>query len=572
MKTIPSLIPGSPAWLKSRSASKAPAMMGCDSKTSRSALLKMMATGIGKEFSDWQQKNLLEKGQISEIGARDIAEGILNDSLAPICCATDDDYLTAAPDGATFSGDVGFEAKLWNEELAAAVRAGEIPDEKRWQLDQQILVCGFEYVLFMVTDGTCEKCVHMEYRSTPERAAKLLAGWKQFDEDLANYQHVEAPPEVVAAPIADLPALMVEISGSVTASNLEQWRDVVTARIAGINTDLQTDQDFADADSMVKFLDDGEKRIELVKSQAQANAADIDRVFRALDEIKASMRSKRLELDKLVTKRKESIKIEIMQAGKDALNTHITSLNKRLAKVQMPPIAADFAAAIKGKRNLEAMRGAVADLVAAKKLDSNEIADRIDANLRTLAAEVEHQFLFADIATLAMKAPDDLALVIKSRIQDHVIAEEKRIAAEREKIRAEEEAKAAAKVKAEQEEAARQERLAQQARDDVERQRMATETAAQPVQSNLVQAPSGGQPQAPAALAAHTEPAHLPAPAEAIDSRLDETEGVAAHKGITGSARLMDRLDDLARQMTERQLSDLCVHAEHILSEGRKAA
>lgn len=517
MKTI-TLTPGSTEWVRSRSASKAPAMMGCDPKTSRSELLRMMATGLGKEFTDWQQKYLLDKGHVSEVGARDIAEDILCDGLSPICCATDDDYLTAAPDGATFDGRIGFEAKAWNEKTAAFVRDSVVPDYHAWQLDQQILVCGFEYVLFMVTDGTREKCVSMEYRSTPERAAKLLAAWCQFDADLAEYQPVEAAPVAVAAPTNELPALMVEISGSVTASNLEQWRDVVTARIAVINTDLQSDQDFADADSMVKFLDEGEKRIDLVKSQAQANAADIDRVFRALDEIKASMRAKRLELDKLVTKRKESIKIEIMQAGKDAMAAHIAGLNKRLGKVHMPAIAADFAAAIKGKRNLESMRGAVADLVAAKKIESSQIADRIDSNLKLIAAETEYHFLLSDLVTLTMKAPDDLTLIIRTRIADHKREEES------------------------------------------ERQRKASEAA------DMV-APTNTTPEA-----THTTAKQTTTDKAGTGNAQTVIQAASVHNGMTGSACLLDRLDDLARQMTEAELSGLCIHAAHILEQRKSAA
>ena len=513
MKTI-NLPAGSAKWIKSRSASKAAAMMGDDPKTSRTDLIRMMATGLGKEFTEWQQKNLLDKGNATEGGTRDIAEDVIGDGLSPACASTDDGYLTAAPDGITFDGRIGFEAKTWNEKLAAAVRAQELPKSHHWQLDQQILVFDLEYVLFCVSDGTRKNFVSMEYRSTPERAAKLLAGWKQLDEDVAAYTHVEAAPVATAAPINELPALMVEISGSVTASNLAQWKEIVTERIAGINTDLQTDQDFADADSMVKFLDDGEKRIDLVKSQAQANAADIDRVFRALDEIKASMRAKRLELDKLVTRRKESIKVEIMQAGKDALAAHIAGLNKRLAKVQMPPIAADFAAAIKGKRNLESMRGAVADLVAAKKIESDEIADRITINLQALhdgtrLPNADYSFLFSDYAQLILKAPDDLALVIKSRIQDHVVAEEKRLAEDREKIRAEEEARAAAKVKAEQE-----------ARDKIAAENLAAEKE---FSARIAT-------EAEANRAKRTEPAPLPAP-DLPMGRLDETAGGAAQPG-----------------------------------------
>lgn len=69
-----------------------------------------------------------------------------------------------------------------------------------------------------------------------------------------------------------------------------------------------------------------------------------------------------------------------------------------------------------------------------------------------------------------------------------------------------------------------------------------------------------------------TEPA-APAAPGASSPRLDETPKAAAptHSGMTGSARPLDRLDDLARQMTEQELSDLCIHAAHIL-ENRKAA
>lgn len=571
MKTIDSLIPGSPAWLKSRSASKAPAMRGVSKYQTRSELLQQMATGITKEVDAGTQARF-DAGHATEASASEIAEDLLCDGLSPVCGESDDGYLTASFDGLTFDGKIGFEHKLWNEGLAAAVRAKELPEEYKIQMDQQILVGGLDFVLFMCSDGTADKCVYMEYHSTPERAKKLLAAWRQFDADLANFEHVETAAVAVAAPIRELPALTVEIAGAVTASNLAQWKEVVAERIAGINTDLQTDQDFADADAMVKFLDDGEKRIDLVKSQAQANAADIDRVFRALDEIKASMRAKRLELDKLVTKRKESIKIEIMQAGKDALATHIAGLNKRLAKVQMPAIAADFAAAIKGKRNLESMRGAVADLVAAKKIESNEIADRITINLQALhdgtrLPNADYSFLFSDFAQLILKAPDDLALVIKSRISDHKTAEAKKLEAIKEAARVEAEANAAAKVKADQDAAEAQRLAGIAAAEKIEHDRRLIEPC--PVLSEK----SVADAKAIAFIDSigTTEPAAPAAPGPS-SARLDETPMAAAHTGITGSARLLDRLDDFARQMTEAELSELCIHAAHILSSRRAVA
>jgi hypothetical protein len=122
----------------------------------------------------------------------------------------------------------------------------------------------------------------------------------------------------------------------------------------------------------------------------------------------------------------------------------------------MPSITADWAGAIKGKKLYASMRSEVSDLVAAKKVESTAIAYRIEFNLKTLREEAtDYNALFPDTAQLVLKAPDDLMAAIKSRIAEHKEAEQKRLDAERDKIRAEEEVKAAAKVKAEQEESAR---------------------------------------------------------------------------------------------------------------------
>ncbi len=512
MKTI-TLAPGSTEWVRSRSASKAPAMMGCDQKTSRSELLRMMATGLGKEFTDWQQKNLLDKGHVSEIGARDIAEDILCDGLSPTCCATDDDYLTAAPDGATFAGNIGFEAKAWNEKTAAFVRDGVVPDYHAWQLDQQILVCGFEYVLFMVTDGTREKCVSMEYRSTPERAKKLLAAWRQFDADLANYQHVEAAPVVTAAPVKDLPAIIITSTGSLTVeTNFAAWGKSLREFIDKIPEKPSTDQEFADCKAAVAALKRAEEMLDAEEARVLSAIPDVDEMKRDKKLLWELSSTTRLALEKLVVQRDKDVKIEITQAGKDALAEHITGLNKRLATVQMPPIAADFAAAIKNKRSYDKMREAVADLVATKKIESSGIADKIDANLKLLDAAKEHAFLFHDRATLVMKDAETLALYIKSRITEHQAIEAKRLEAIKEAARIEAEKNAAAKVKAESDAKAKAEQ------DAAEAQRLAGIAAAEKIERDRLTEANQTRFEEPAAPTA-------PGPSSA---RLDETPMAAA--------------------------------------------
>jgi len=533
MKTIDSLIPGSPAWLQSRSASKAPAMMGVSKYQSRNELLRLMATGITKDVDAATQARF-DAGHASEAAAREIAEDILCDGLSPVCGSTDDDYLTASFDGLTFGGRIGFEHKLWNETLADAVRADELPEEYKWQLDQQILVGGLEYVLFMVSDGTREKCVSMEYYSNPDRAAKLMAGWKQLDADLAAYQHQEVIPAAVAAPQLQLPAVSIQVNGSISLiDNLSVFGEALTAYVAKINQKPETDQDFADLDATVKTLKTAEDALTAAENGALAQTASIDQMRRQVAQYKEIARVARLQAEKTVKAEKENRRNAIVLAASDAFAAHIAALNKRLGKPYMPQITPQFGASVKGLKTMTSIQNAVDTELARCKIEANEIADRIQMNLaslRELAAD--HAFLFADTPAIIQKANDDLVALIKSRIADHAAAEAKRLDAEREKIRAEEEARAAAKVKAEQEAATR-------------REVPAIEPAPQPARSNTVQAPTGGQPQAPAAVAAPVF-------------------------ATTGNARIRDEIDDILRDFSADEL-DAVLHFAQTVKAERKA-
>ena len=165
----------------------------------------------------------------------------------------------------------------------------------------------------------------------------------------------------------------------------------------------------------------------------------------------------------------------------------------------MPTIAADFAGAIKGKRTVDSLRDAVSTTLANAKIEASATADKIDANLKTLLELASgHAFLFADTAQIVLKAPDDLTMLVKSRIAEHKAAEEKKEAETRERIRAEEQAKAekAAREQVEREQreadAKRQleERLAtSQQREDARQAEIAGAVLA--VRANA--APQGGQ-------------------------------------------------------------------------------
>lgn len=433
---------GSEAWHALRAnyftASEAPAMMGASKQMKRTELLHAKKTGLDRDVSWWVQKNLFDKGHEAEALARPILEARIGEDLFPVV-GTEGDLL-ASLDGCTILGDVLFEHKMWNEQLAADVRAGNLDPHYYWQLEQQLLVSGAEKVIFVCSDGTEEKFVSMEYAPVPGRAATLVAGWKQFQADLLDFTPAEVVPEAVGKTPESLPALRIEVTGMVTASNLEQFKAHSLAVFGSINTQLETDQHFADAEKAVKWCSDVEERLEAAKQHALSQTESIDALFRTIDEISAEARAKRLMLDKLVKARKLSIREDIVLDAAKALQAHIDRINASLGgKVRMPAVPADFAGAIKGKKTISSLRDSADSELARAKIAASQIGNSIRSNLASLdELAADYLFLFNDVQQLVLKANDDLVALITVRIDEHKKAEERKAEALREQIRQQE--------------------------------------------------------------------------------------------------------------------------------------
>ena len=412
--------------------------------STRDELLRQKATGLTEEVSPAKQR-IFDAGHEAEALARPIAEEIAGTEFYPVVATREVEgmALLASFDGIDLLDEVIWENKLLNQSLVRQVQAGDLEPHYCLQLEHQLLVSGAQRALFTTSDGTPEGTHPLWYESKPERRAQLIAGWKQFAEDLAAWVQPEAKPTPVVGKTPDnLPALLIQVTGAVTASNLPEYKAHALEVFRGINRTLATDQDFATAESTVKWCADVESRLAAAKEHALSQTATIDELFRTIDDISAEARRTRLELDKLVKARKEEIRGEIVAGGVAALREHIASLNTRLGKPYMPQVPADFSGAIKGKRTVESLRGAVNDEMARAKIESSAIADRIQINLGTLRELASaHAFLFADTATIVLKQPDDLTMLVKARIAEHQAAEQARLDAERERIRQEEAAK-----------------------------------------------------------------------------------------------------------------------------------
>lgn len=406
-------------------------MMGCSPYMTRDELLQQTHTGLTQEV-DPETQGRFDEGHQAEAKARPLAEEIVGQDLYPIVGTLG--IMGASLDGATMGVDIIFEHKLINESIRQAFASmetiapeyreansgKELPLHYRVQMEQQLYVSGAEKCLFMASRWSGDELVEeldCWYFPDMDLRDKILAGWEQFGHDLANYTPAEVHVKAVGRTPENLPALNIEVTGMVTASNLTAYRDHAIAVFKEINRKLETDQHFADGEKAIKWCKEVEDRIEAAKQHALSQTATIDELFSALDAISEEARNVRLELNALVKSRKEAIRLEIVQEGQKAITDHVAGLNERIGKTYMPAIAADFNGAIKGKKTIESLRNAVNTVVANAKIDANQTADCIQVNMKHLA-EVASDYMaaFPDTASIMLKAADDFQAIVALRV------------------------------------------------------------------------------------------------------------------------------------------------------------
>lgn len=264
--------------------------------------------------------------------------------------------------------------------------------------------------------------------------------------------------------MASLPVVFdMRVEGRLVACNIDQYKPAALAYIEAINTSLSTDQEFADAEADAKFCRESASKLKLAIEQALGQMGDINTAISAVRDIAAAFDAKGLALEKQVKSEKDARRESIVTEAMTSLRRHIAGLNQRLGMPYMPTIPADFGGAVRGKRNLDSMRDAVATELARAKIAASETADRIQSNMHALT-DAADRAEFPDVAALVLKAPDDLRAVISVRLAEA----ERRAEANRERIRKEEADRAdrEARERLQQEERQRQAEIAQARKDE----------------------------------------------------------------------------------------------------------
>lgn len=432
---------GSDEWLQFRMAhwpaSDSPAAMGASPYKTRNELIKERATGMRNGNDDAKSPILLD-GHRFEALARHIAEAIIGEELYPVVGS--DGKFSASFDGLTLLGNIVFEHKTLNSSIRACATAEELPLHYRAQMEHQLMVSGADKCLFMASKWDDEGNLEEEpvyFWYTPDLAlrSRIVDCWEQLDKDVAAYRHVAESPVAIGRTPDALPALFIQVSGAVTASNLPEFMAIAESVLDGIKTDLKTDEDFADADQVAKWCDGVENKLEAAKQHAISQTASIDELFRTIDSIKEGFRQKRLLLEKISKQRKASIKEEKIAAARKAFELHVAALENDIGAVKLRIPSPDFTAAIKGLKTLSSVQNAIDTALAMAKVDAHSYARGVKYRLEWLR-ETASQYpnIAPDLEHIISNQTEVFKLLINSRIAQYEQAESAKAAPKQEPL------------------------------------------------------------------------------------------------------------------------------------------
>lgn len=213
--------------------------------------------------------------------------------------------------------------------------------------------------------------------------------------------------------------LIIKLKGEIQSSNFHEWKSDLINKIQSINTELATDDDFVTAIRHVKLFKSAEKSLKEAKQSAINQAADIQKLFKAIDEVSEEARQARLTLDRQIKARKLEIKEDCIQSGIETVRLLINLESNDFKSINHSAYLDRnrFESAVKGKVGIEGINKAI-----------NLLCDKIKSEIEQKAAEIanngaklntfpdRYKILFQDRNSLLTLTEQELNLTIEKRI------------------------------------------------------------------------------------------------------------------------------------------------------------
>lgn len=178
--------------------------------------------------------------------------------------------------------------------------------------------------------------------------------------------------------------IIVRIDGDIIESNFDEVADQLIANVKGLNMTPRTDEEFAEAETMVKNLRAGEKAIDAAKKKAMENTADIRKLFEAMDRVKNEVRSTRLALAKAIKEEKASRLERVIAEQVVAVQSFINETREKFKPHLQSAFTVDedaIRAATKNKKKLTTAKAAAEKAAIEQMNRVKKLAQVYGANL-----------------------------------------------------------------------------------------------------------------------------------------------------------------------------------------------
>lgn len=421
--------------------------LGDSKKETRTGLLYAKKTRTAREFSQWLQENVLDRGHELEALARPIVARLIGKKLYPSTYSIG--KISASVDGLTADGTTAWEHKQYNKEYFDIVSRGEVPEEHMPQCQQVLMVTGAEKLIFTISDGTEENMVSTEVLPCPEWFEKIRATWAQFEIDLENYVPIEVIEKEQPDAIRQLPAVLIRASGGLVESNLHEMTPQYDAFIVKANANL-AGINIVNGKAVAKFSRAAADDLKAKKKGLIDQIVTVSEAMDTMDLYITKFNKIGLDYEKAVDRMQEAeIEAALAKVGAEYID-HVDTLQIGIDPIKLIVEKPNFRASLARLQLPEKKNAALNAALANAKVAASTVAKDVGGKLFWFNSNhKEHILLFPDLQTVIYKLTDDFKLLVEARIAKHNAAEEARRVAEREKIRIEEEAKAKAKVEAE---------------------------------------------------------------------------------------------------------------------------
>ncbi len=424
------LVQGSEAWdihrATAKNASEAAAMLNECPYMNRDQLLDAKKGWIQNPIGYFKE-SIFQDGHEAEDRARVIFENEMFEDYPPIVAVrtVQGVELSASFDCCNETDD-SMEHKQYNNTLAENVRNGVLERRFLIQLEQQCMVSNKKQITFRCSDGGDINTATMIYHSSPELQEEILAGWEQFDIDLAKHKIKAKVEPIKAAEIESLPVITWSTEGTDVMTNAQAALEKMRTRAEiEIKRELVTDLDFANKETLIKNIATARARL---KDEREAikyrflSYSEQDALLAELDGLYLQMHSHgKKQIDSEKAKRKE----DLCNTGIEAINSRLGECNDTISPLTLSRLYPTkffpaFSAAIKGKRDVGKMEAAINAEVARVNIEITAAMEVVEPNLAYLKDHAsDYKNLFGDINTLIVKDPEACKIIIDQRIESH---------------------------------------------------------------------------------------------------------------------------------------------------------